>query len=57
MSEKCLKRLECTREKMYRSALEKGVLNSDTIKLSEELDQLLNEFQYINTDEEKSKIE
>lgn len=57
MSEKRVNRLEATREKMYKSALEKGVLNYDTIKLSEELDQLLNDFQYIDTDEEKNKIE
>lgn len=57
MSETCLKRLEDTREKMIRSALEKGVLNYDTIKLSEELDQLLNDFQFIGRDEETTKIE
>ncbi|WP_277586378.1 aspartyl-phosphate phosphatase Spo0E family protein [Psychrobacillus antarcticus] len=57
MSEKRLNRLEATREKMYKSALEKGVLSYDTIKLSEELDQLLNDFQYIDADEEKNKIE
>lgn len=57
MSETSLKRLEATREKMVRSALEKGVLNQDTIKLSEELDQLLNDFQFINMDKEKIEKE
>ncbi|MEK3978276.1 aspartyl-phosphate phosphatase Spo0E family protein [Psychrobacillus sp. FSL K6-2836] len=57
MSETRLKRLEATREKMVRSALEKGVLNQDTIKLSEELDQLLNDFQFIDMDEENTKKE
>jgi len=57
MSETRLKRLEATREKMIRSALEKGILNNDTIKLSEELDQLLNDFQYIDMDEEEIKKE
>ncbi|QUG40908.1 aspartyl-phosphate phosphatase Spo0E family protein [Psychrobacillus sp. INOP01] len=57
MSETRLKRLEATREKMVRSALEKGILNHDTIKLSEELDQLLNDFQFIEMDEENTKKE
>ncbi|WP_419961450.1 aspartyl-phosphate phosphatase Spo0E family protein [Psychrobacillus sp. BM2] len=57
MSETRLTRLEATREKMIRSALEKGVLNNDTIKLSEELDQLLNDFQIIDIDEEQTKKE
>ena len=50
-------KLEITREKMIKSALEKGVLNIETIKLSEELDQLLNDFQYIDMGEEETKIE
>lgn len=57
MSETSLKRLEATREKMIRSALEKGILNNDTIKLSEELDQLLNDFQFVDMDEEMIKKE
>ena len=57
MSETRLTRLEATREKMIRSALEKGVLNYDTIKLSKELDQLLNDFQVIDTEEEKAQKE
>lgn len=36
---------------MIKSALEKGILNNETIKLSEELDQLLNDFQYIELEE------
>ena len=51
MSETRLNKLEVTREKMIKSALEKGVLNNETIKLSKELDQLLNDFQYIDIDE------
>ncbi|WP_427138450.1 aspartyl-phosphate phosphatase Spo0E family protein [Psychrobacillus psychrodurans] len=55
MSETRLKKIEDTREKMIRSALEKGVLNHNTIKLSEELDQLLNDFQHKVRDEDKTK--
>lgn len=55
MSETRLKKIEDTREKMILSALEKGVLNQNTIKLSEELDQLLNDFQHIDRDEEQTK--
>ncbi|WP_391208226.1 aspartyl-phosphate phosphatase Spo0E family protein [Psychrobacillus sp. L4] len=47
MLESILKRVEYTREKMIQSATEKGVSNLETIRLSEELDQLLNEFQYL----------
>lgn len=46
MVESILKRLELTREKMIQSAQENGVLHTETIRLSEELDYLLNEFQY-----------
>ncbi|TQR20179.1 aspartyl-phosphate phosphatase Spo0E family protein [Psychrobacillus vulpis] len=42
-----LKRVESTREKMIQTALEKGILDDETIRLSEELDKLLNEFQYL----------
>lgn len=45
MLESILNKLEYTREKMIQSAIEKGVTNRETIKLSEELDHLLNEFQ------------
>ncbi|MCZ8532974.1 aspartyl-phosphate phosphatase Spo0E family protein [Psychrobacillus psychrodurans] len=55
MSETRLRKIEDTREKMILSALEKGVLNQNTIKLSEELDQLLNDFQHIDRDEEQTK--
>ncbi|MCM3358981.1 MULTISPECIES: aspartyl-phosphate phosphatase Spo0E family protein [unclassified Psychrobacillus] len=44
MMESILKRLEYTREKMIQSAIENGVTNRETIRLSEELDHLLNEF-------------
>jgi len=57
MAEKRLNNLEVTREKMIKSALEKGISNSETIKLSKELDQLLNDFQYIDIDEEEVKKE
>ena len=55
MSEKRLNNLEVTREKMIKSALEKGISNSETIKLSKELDHLLNEFQYDDIDEVEKK--
>ena len=55
MSEKRLNNLEVTREKMIKSALEKGLSNSETIKLSKELDHLLNEFQYDDIDEVEKK--
>ena len=44
MMESILNRLEYTREKMIQSAIENGVTNGETIRLSEELDHLLNEF-------------
>ncbi|MER2169660.1 MAG: aspartyl-phosphate phosphatase Spo0E family protein [Psychrobacillus psychrodurans] len=44
MMESILKKLEYTREKMIQSAIENGVTNRETIRLSEELDHLLNEF-------------
>ncbi|MBD7942912.1 MULTISPECIES: aspartyl-phosphate phosphatase Spo0E family protein [Psychrobacillus] len=44
MMESILNRLETTREKMIQSAIENGVTNRETIRLSEELDHLLNEF-------------
>mgnify|MGYP003430139767 FL=1 len=44
MTESIRKRLEYTREKMIQSAIENGVTNRETIRLSEELDHLLNEF-------------
>lgn len=47
MLESILKRVEYTREKMIQSATENGVSNQETIRLSEELDKLLNEFQYL----------
>ena len=57
MSEKRLKKLEVTREKMIKSALDKGISDSETIKLSKELDQLLNDLQYIDVDEVEIKKE
>jgi len=57
MSEKRLKKLEVTREKMIKSALDKGISDSETIKLSKELDQLLNDLQYIGVDEVEIKKE
>ena len=44
MMESIIKRLEYTREKMIQSAIENGVTNRETIRLSEEIDHLLNEF-------------
>lgn len=44
MLESILKKVELTREKMIQSAIEKGVSNCETIKLSKELDHLLNEY-------------
>ncbi len=44
MLESILNQLEYTREKMIQSAVENGVANRETIRLSEELDRLLNEF-------------
>ncbi|MEI4769730.1 aspartyl-phosphate phosphatase Spo0E family protein [Psychrobacillus sp. FJAT-51614] len=46
MVESILKQVEFTREKMIQSAIEKGMLDQDTIRLSKELDSLLNIFQY-----------
>ena len=44
MLESILNQMEYTREKMIQSAVENGVANRETIRLSEELDRLLNEF-------------
>lgn len=57
MPETSINKLELTREKMIRSALEKGILSNETIKLSEELDQLLNDFHYIEMNEVETKTE
>ncbi|WP_419958172.1 aspartyl-phosphate phosphatase Spo0E family protein [Psychrobacillus psychrotolerans] len=57
MSETRSNQLEVTREKMIKCAIEKGVLNNETIKLSEELDQLLNDFQYTDMSDIETKIE
>ncbi|SER61751.1 aspartyl-phosphate phosphatase Spo0E family protein [Psychrobacillus sp. OK032] len=45
MVEKILNKVELTREKMIKAALEKGVSHKETIELSEELDRLLNEYE------------
>lgn len=50
MLESLLRRVESTREKMIQSALENGVLDQKTIRLSTELDALLNEFQFLEDD-------
>lgn len=57
MSETRSNQLEVTREKMIKCAIEKGILNNETIKLSEELDQLLNDFQYTDMSEIETKKE
>ncbi|SFQ22608.1 Spo0E like sporulation regulatory protein [Psychrobacillus psychrotolerans] len=57
MSETRSNQLEVTREKMIKCAIEKGILNNETIKLSEELDQLLNDFQYTDMSDTETKIE
>ncbi|MEK3952841.1 MULTISPECIES: aspartyl-phosphate phosphatase Spo0E family protein [Psychrobacillus] len=57
MSETRSNQLEVTREKMIKCAIEKGILNNETIKLSEELDQLLNDFQYTDMSDIETKIE
>ena len=44
MTESILEELEQTREKMIKSALEKGFGNVNTIQLSEKVDQLLNAY-------------
>lgn len=44
MLESIMKQVEVKREKMIESALEKGVLDKGTIRLSKELDELLNEY-------------
>ncbi len=46
MLESILNKMEYTREKMIQSAVENGVANRETIRLSEELDRLLNEFHF-----------
>ncbi|MDF2065691.1 MULTISPECIES: aspartyl-phosphate phosphatase Spo0E family protein [Bacillaceae] len=46
MVESILKQVEFTREKMIQTAIEKGMQDQDTIRLSKELDLLLNIFQY-----------
>lgn len=57
MSETRSNQLEVTREKMIKCAIEKGILNNETIKLSEELDQLLNDFQYTDMSDVETKKE
>lgn len=57
MLESILKRVEKTREKMIQSALEKGVSDKDTIQLSKELDNLLNEFQCLEKQHMFNKLE
>ncbi len=57
MSETRSNQLEVTREKMIKCAIEKGILNNETIKLSEELDQLLNDFQYTDMSDIETKKE
>jgi len=57
MSETRSNQLEVTREKMIKSAIEKGISNNETIKLSEELDQLLNDFQYTDMSNIETKKE
>ena len=57
MSETRSNQLEVTREKMIKSAIEKGISNNETIKLSEELDQLLNDFQYTDMSDIETKKE
>lgn len=51
-----LKQLERTRERMIQSGLKKGLLNAETIRLSKELDHLMNiyakETQYIKTSDQ-----
>lgn len=47
MLESILKQLEETREQMVQSARENGVSNKETLRLSVKLDQLLNEYDYI----------
>ena len=54
MSENRLKKLEATRERMIKTALEKGVLSHETIELSVELDQLLNDFQLVDEDQDQN---
>ncbi|MEO4054303.1 aspartyl-phosphate phosphatase Spo0E family protein [Solibacillus sp. CAU 1738] len=39
-----LKQLERTREMMIQSGLKKGLLNAETIRLSKELDHLMNKY-------------
>lgn len=57
MSENRLTKLEATRERMIKTALEKGVLSHETIELSVELDQLLNDFQLVDEDQDPNQKE
>jgi len=56
--EKLLKKLEQTREKMIYSGIKNGLLSPKTIRLSERLDQLINEYEKVesNKKEEENKI-
>ncbi|WP_075617374.1 aspartyl-phosphate phosphatase Spo0E family protein [Paenisporosarcina indica] len=55
MPESILKQLENTREKMIQSALENGFRDVNTIRLSKELDRLLNLYQFKDFPEKKLK--